>query len=363
MSSKVTFFGDTKQIIVNSGTTSIDVKIDLYSEWKRWVIENNNSKYLQAFRTFGGDPTITGQFAPSYFFLTNGWRIIVDTGDEVSIGINLYTDELDSPFIVSDGSAVSLRNSDAATVDTGVGQNLDYNGQVNINTLLGLPGVAYPAGTLAQPVNNLSDALTIADNLGIKTLNIYGEVDFNLNVNDFNVVGGNFNSVVNLNNINVSGTTFEKCILEGSYSGEIRAYNCEIKNNLTGCEGKFIECGIADELNFNPNVISTFNDCYANGVSAPNIHMSSGSKVRMGGYTGGLNIYDCVTGSALNVAFVVGQAFILTGNTGGNITLLGIASFDNQSSGTTVNTTSLLVPYDVATQHLLNVNTEILKNK
>jgi 2,3,4,5-tetrahydropyridine-2-carboxylate N-succinyltransferase len=33
------------------------------------------------------------------------------------------------------------------------------------------------------------------------------------------------------------------------------------------------------------------------------------------------------------------------------------------SSGTTVNTTGLLIPYNVATQHSLNVNTEIIKNK
>ena len=363
MASKVIFSGPTKEILVNNDVTDIDVKVDLYSEWKRWSIENNNLGYLQAFRTFGGDPTITGQFAPAYFFLTNGWRVVVDSGIEVSVGTNLYTDELDSPFIVSNNSAVSLRNSDAATVDTGVERTLDYGGEVHINSSLGLPGTAYPAGTLAQPVNNLSDALTIANELGINELHVYGQVDFDLDVNNFKIIGGNFNSVINLQGVNVQGTTFERCVLQGSYFGEIRAYNCEIKNSLIGCEGKFIECGIADELFFSPNIISNFNDCYANGADIPHIHMSSNSNVRMIGYTGGVKIYDCTSGSSLNVAFVVGQAFILTGNTGGDITLLGIASFDNQSSGTTVNTTSLLVPYDIATQHLLNVNTEILKNK
>lgn len=363
MASKVVFSGSTKEILVNNDVTEIDVKTDLYSEWKRWAIEDNNLGYLQAFRTFGGDPTITGQFAPAYFFLTNGWRVIVDSGIEVSVGTNLYTDELDSPFIVSNNSAVSLRNSDAATVDTGVEQTLDYAGEVHLNTTIGLPGTAYPAGTLAQPVNNISDALTIANQLGIGEIHVYGQVDFDVDVNGLTIIGGNFNSVVNLQNVNVQGTTFERCVLQGSYEGEIRAYNCEIKNALSGCQGKFIECGIADSLYFSSGITSSFNECYTNDADSVNIHMNYDSIVRIRGYTGGLNIYDSLSGSSLRVAFNVGQANIYTGNTGGDITLQGIASFDNQSSGTTVNTTSLLVPYDIATQHLLNVNTEILKNK
>ena len=68
MANKVIFSGESKHIIVKSGVTEIDVQVDLYSDWKEWVVESDNSKYLQAFRTFGGDPTITGQFAPRYFF-------------------------------------------------------------------------------------------------------------------------------------------------------------------------------------------------------------------------------------------------------------------------------------------------------
>jgi hypothetical protein len=363
MASKVVFSGITRQIIINNNVTELDVKIDLYSEWKRWSTEENNLKYLQAFRTFGGDPTITGQFAPAYFFLTNGWRVYANSGLEISVGTNLYTDELESPFIVSNNSAVSLRNSDAATVDTGVEQNLDYNGEIQVNSLVGLPGTTYPSGTLAQPVNNITDALTLANNLGILRLKIYGNITVDQDLVGYSVVGGNFNSSLNFENVNLQNTTFERCVLNGSYLGEIRAYECELGSGFSGLSGQFNHCGINGELYVNSNTNSSFTDCYTNGINPVELHMNSDSNVRMRGYTGGVRIYDCKTGSTLNIAFVVGQAFILTGNTGGNINLLGIASFDNQSSGTTVNTVSLLVPYDIATQHLLNVNTEILRNK
>jgi hypothetical protein len=363
MASKVVFSGPTKQIIVNNGVTEIDVKTDLYSEWKRWAIEENNLGYLQAFRTFGGDPTITGQFAPAYFFLTNGWRVIVDNGDEVSVGVNLYTDELNSPFIVGNSSAVSLRNSDAVTVDNGVSQNLDYGGEIQVNSITGLAGTIYPAGTLAQPVNNISDALIIANQLGIARLKVYGNVTIDQNLTNFSVIGGNFNSSVNLMGVNLEGTSFEKCILNGSYFGKIRVDECEINDGFTGLEGKFNNCGINGDLYAISGISSYFSECYTNSVLESGIHMNIDSVVRYRGYTGGVDIYDCQSGSVLSISFAVGQAYILTGNTSGDITLLGIASFDNQSSGTTVNTTSLLVPYDIATQHLLNVNTEILKNK
>lgn len=363
MASKVVFSGTTKEIVINNDVTEIDVKIDLYSEWKRWSAEENNLKYLQAFRTFGGDPTITGQFAPSYFFLTNGWRVVANDGLKITVGTNLYTDELESPFIVLNNSAVSLRNSDAVTVDTGVEQSLDYDGEIQVNSLVGLPGVTYPSGTLARPVNNISDALILANSLGISRLKIYGDITVNQDLNGFSVIGGNFNSSINFQGVNLEGCVFEKCILNGSYYGRIRVDDCEINDGFTGLEGQFNRCGINGDLYVLSGVSSYFSECYTNSVNTSGIHMNTDSIIRMRGYTGGINIYDCNSGSSLNISFVVGQASILTGNTGGNITLQGIASFDNQSSGTTVNTTSLLVPYDIATQHLLNVNTEILRNK
>ena len=73
--SKVTFDPINSLIIVNYGETEIDAQIDLYSDWKEWIRQSDNSKYLAAFRTTGGDPLVGTQFISPYFFLTNGWRI------------------------------------------------------------------------------------------------------------------------------------------------------------------------------------------------------------------------------------------------------------------------------------------------
>ncbi len=114
---KVYFDGHNKIIKVNEGVTDINVQRDLYSAWKSWATysENENLSFQQAFRTFGGDPTVQGQVAPQYFFLMNGWRILVD-GQHVEFASNLYTDEGVSPFILGNGGTISNKTADVPTI-------------------------------------------------------------------------------------------------------------------------------------------------------------------------------------------------------------------------------------------------------
>lgn len=112
---KVTFNGTDLTITVNSGVTSVDVESELYSEWKRWAQTGDNAKYKQAFRTFGGDDTVSSQTAPKYFFLMNGWKIVVD-GQQVSFATNLYQDGGGEPFMTLNGGGYSNKLSDSPTV-------------------------------------------------------------------------------------------------------------------------------------------------------------------------------------------------------------------------------------------------------
>jgi len=72
---KVTFDGSNKLILINEGEISIDVQSDIYSNWKQWSLQIDNTKFLEAISTLGGDP-ITGEtFVGDTYFLENGWRI------------------------------------------------------------------------------------------------------------------------------------------------------------------------------------------------------------------------------------------------------------------------------------------------
>jgi hypothetical protein len=72
---KGTFDGANRLFIIDSGVTSLDVQIDLYSDWKEWVSQGTNSRFAPMFRTVGGDPTSADQAVGRYFFLLNGWKI------------------------------------------------------------------------------------------------------------------------------------------------------------------------------------------------------------------------------------------------------------------------------------------------
>jgi len=99
---KVRFDGANKLIIVADGVTQLDVKNDIYSSWKEWLVshENDNAKYLQAMRSVGGDPTVGGERLGATFFLMNGWRMRTWEGDHrISLIGNLYTEEGEPVFV------------------------------------------------------------------------------------------------------------------------------------------------------------------------------------------------------------------------------------------------------------------------
>lgn len=69
-----TFDGAAKVCILGVGTTSLDVK-DMYSRWKEWTADSDNSKYLPFLDVVGGNPTVGDNAIASYFFVLNGWTI------------------------------------------------------------------------------------------------------------------------------------------------------------------------------------------------------------------------------------------------------------------------------------------------
>ena len=121
---KVLFDGAVKVITVNYGEASIDVKQDIYSEWKNWIAISANANFEQAIRTVGGDETVESQYIAPYFFLLNGWKIRPYEGDHtLNINGNLYVDGGGSPFVHTVGNFNVLINltlsNNAVVVETG----------------------------------------------------------------------------------------------------------------------------------------------------------------------------------------------------------------------------------------------------
>lgn len=97
---KVTFDGVNKLILINYGETLIDIQADLYSAWKRWVAQIDNSKYPQALKVIGGDPIDATNVITPYYFLTNGWRVRPFEGSHsLTITGIILTDDNQDPLV------------------------------------------------------------------------------------------------------------------------------------------------------------------------------------------------------------------------------------------------------------------------
>lgn len=118
---KVTFDGEARQIYIAPSISSISVKDDIYSSWKEWLRLYDNSKYLPAFRTVGGDPIGGGKYAGDIYFLVNNWKLIID--HSVSIEGVIFSDDFPSPFEQTSGTQIvtNVVSSLVTAIDVGGG--------------------------------------------------------------------------------------------------------------------------------------------------------------------------------------------------------------------------------------------------
>ena len=106
MVEKVIFDADNRLIIVDSGITSLDAEIDLYSAAKReWKDDPILNKLKLPLRTVAGDPLGGSRVVGAYFFLQNqpgaDWRIRPSEADhELVIVGNLYSEDPTQPMII-----------------------------------------------------------------------------------------------------------------------------------------------------------------------------------------------------------------------------------------------------------------------
>lgn len=93
----LTFDPANKRIILDSATVTAQ---SIYAAWVDWIATSDNSKYLPAFRTAGGDDLGGGITIPAYYFLLNGWRVRpIEANHTLTITGNLFVDGGGDPVV------------------------------------------------------------------------------------------------------------------------------------------------------------------------------------------------------------------------------------------------------------------------
>lgn len=166
---KVVFDGLNKLIYVNEGVTELDVKIDIYSAWKEWVLNSPEYPYTatwkEAISVIGGEPLNDTLNVGSTFFLENGWRIqpySSSTPYTLSINGNIFTREAgENPALFAEGASVTFTRSSLVTTIT---PSLAFS-QTDIDAVAAavwseLIGSPVP-GSYGEAVNGLDSDLSI----------------------------------------------------------------------------------------------------------------------------------------------------------------------------------------------------------
>ena len=373
----VTFDGTARLIIVNTGITELDAK-DVYSWWKQWVIgegygyPSHNANWLPAFSTTGGDPVSATTSVSAYFFLINGWRIRSWEGDHfLRIIGNLYAEGgVDSPIVPTLGDYNVLVRSEVSpqsqTVTTGVGtaeeisdavwaakvdefqpktvgagmQTLLYGDYIFVDSTSAFSGTTtFGLGTKARPLNNISDAVAVADARKIRKLMILNSVTIkngddvsNKSIETIGTMGvtvtleaGCIVNAAKFKNLNIQG--------EMTNGDIILVEDCTVLN-LENFSGVMNNVAFGDGAEIQVGNWATIIHATAGGdpLNEPEVKLGTAS-VNISHYTGNLKLADKTGGPRSVVNLSSGNLLIGNTCTGGTIQVLGTGRIESDDSG------------------------------
>jgi hypothetical protein len=189
-------------------------------------------------------------------------------------------------------------------------------GAVWIDTVDGVAGTdLYENGVVNNPVSNLADARTIADNVGLKAFNILSGSAIVLDQEYDGFSFGGIGYTVDLNSKSVTGTHFSRAMVTGDDDGiansplPTRYEMCGIDAMAVGAS-IFNRCALMSDLTLTEAAIYLFDHCLSAvaGTGSPTLDFGdSGPKqVNMRHYSGGIEV--------LNMGHVTVHKMSLEGN-------------------------------------------------
>lgn len=365
MADKVTFDPLNSLIILNDGVSACDAKEDIYSDWKVWVQGDGNAKYLHAFRTTGGDELSPGSYLGAYFFLTNGWRMRPYEGThQLNVDGNLFVDGGGNPFVPTVGNYNVLVTLNVSSLSTSLVTEIpeiqysSYSDHVTIDVTSTYSGTDYPVGTHLQPVNNMTDALLIANERGFDNFHIKGSIT----LTGLDLTGESFfgdsrpkTEIIVDASANVLQSEFSNCNIAGVFDGNVSVDNCVIKN-ATGFSGIISNTVLQGTIGASSSASAYpthFLDCESGHGMTPEgipvIDLVYATEVVFRNYSGGLILRNLINGDGkVKIDLNSGRVILEDNMTGGEVIVRGVGQLIDNSTGTDVNSDYLVSPESVS---------------
>jgi len=238
---------------------------------------------------------------------------------------------------VTNVNQVSIRPSNSAgLIQTREIQYASFNGAVHIDVVNGVAGTYYPIGTPRQPVNNVADAVFIANLYGFTTLQIVGDIVFTTgdNIANFLVLGQNASRTLIILNAgaDVQGCEFRECTITGVLDGNslIRyAYAFDLEY----VSGFIYETALTGTIKLGGNATAYIFSCYTDTNPAYIDMNGSGNRLTMQGCRGDIHIMNKTGVDKCEVYVAPGEVTLESSVTNGlGIEVAGVGTLVNLSS-------------------------------
>jgi hypothetical protein len=219
-----------------------------------------------------------------------------------------------------------------------------FNGAVWLDPLAGNVGTNYPLGTTEFPVDNDTDAETIATARGLLNIQVVHDTTVTGNHTDHKFIGRSPRTTVLTVDpgATLSGCEFENLLLTGTISGGTYITQCAIKN-VSGLQGHFEQCVIREGTNtLSGASIGMFNKCVAVSATGPGSDIpivdcnGAGSNVAFRGLIGELKITNKTGPEPMSIALNGARVELDATVTDGNIRVFGVGELIDNSGGTAV---------------------------
>jgi hypothetical protein len=272
----------------------------------------------------------------------------IEGGNVVAID-DAVLQNLLSPVLESPNVQIVRSSSSSATLQELVEiQHSSYEGGVWISTT-GVSGATYPIGTPANPVNNITDAVTIAVSRGFTNLKFIGNFTFlpGTIVSNYTFIGsGPSSTTLTFDNTITAYCKVQNAKVTGATLGLIGIADC----HLVDFSGSGVvpssqtvivnSCIIEGEIGLPSNYTGTIYalDCWSVGSTTTAFNMNGGNfNVETLGLSGDIEIINCThAGANVVIGLNSGTACIGSSNTAGNIKIQGVGDVVDAHSGTAI---------------------------
>jgi len=245
---------------------------------------------------------------------------------------------------------VSVRASNSAgLIQTRELEYASFNGGVSLDINSSYSGVGYPYGTVAYPVNNLADALYIANLRGFDKLfiNTSMTIDGGSDIQGFTLIGKSrtSTSIYISNATNCVDVFILNCVLTGILDGGTQIEECSV-GDISYVNGQIRNSGLYGTIYLDGDEKAVISNCYTiDQDSCPIIDMGgSGQDLAMPNYSGRITIKNLSSASEeIGIGILSGKIILDSTITAGTIIVSGVGLLeDNTGSGVIVNDEGLL---------------------